>query len=100
LAHEVQRLRDKDIQLAAQHGALLRKLGGVLGVLQDDPEIFLKFGSKNTAVDANKVDALIAARNKARQEKNWAEADRIRDELTAMSVVLEDGSGGTDWKIS
>lgn len=98
LAHEIQRLREKDINAAAEHGALLKKLGGILGVLQDDPEAFLKSGTDK--VDASKVEALISARNKARSEKNWAEADRIRDELAAMSVILEDGASGTDWKVS
>ena len=42
-------------------------------------------------VDAAEVEALIAARLQARAEKNWAESDRIRDQITAMGVVLEDG---------
>jgi cysteinyl-tRNA synthetase len=100
IAHEIQRLRESDINAAAQYGALLKKLGGVLGILQDDPEAFLKAGTKNLQVDAEKVDRLIAARNKARADKNWSEADRIRDEIAAMSVILEDGSDGkTSWKI-
>jgi cysteinyl-tRNA synthetase len=96
LSHEVQRLREKDISAASAHAALLKKLGGVLGILQDDPVAFLQAGAK---VDAEKIEALIAARNKARAEKNWAEADRVRDELAALSVVLEDGADGTTWKI-
>ena len=44
------------------------------------------------------IEAAIAARLKARAEKNWAEADRIRAELTAQGVVLEDGAGGTTWR--
>lgn len=96
LAHEVQRLRDaKDIQAAADHGALLKYLGGILGLLQSDPDAFLQSGSD---VDVAKVESLIAARNQARKDKNWAEADRIRDELAAMSIVIEDGANGTTWK--
>jgi cysteinyl-tRNA synthetase len=45
------------------------------------------------------VEALILQRNQARATKNWAEADRIRDELASMSIVLEDGAGGTTWKV-
>ncbi len=96
LSHEVQRLRDKDPDAAAAHAGLLKKLGGVLGILQDDPVTFLQAGSK---VDADKIEALILARNKARTEKNWAEADKVRDELAALSVILEDGPDGTSWKI-
>ena len=101
LAHEIQRLREKDLELAAQHGALLRRLGGVLGILQDDPRKFLQSsgGSQNAGVDREKVEELIVARNVARASKNWAESDRIRDELLGMSVVLEDGASGTNWKV-
>jgi cysteinyl-tRNA synthetase len=98
LGHEIQRLRDKEIKAAAELGALLRKLGGILGILQDDPEVFLKSGAPN--VDPAEVESLIAARNQARAEKNWAEADRVRDKLTSMSVILEDGAEGTTWKVS
>jgi len=97
LAHETQRLRDKDLKAAAEHAALLRYLGGILGILQDSPENFLR--SSATSVDVSKVDQLIAARNEARAKKNWAEADRIRQELTDMSIVLEDGANGTTWRV-
>jgi cysteinyl-tRNA synthetase len=46
------------------------------------------------------VDALIEARNAARENKDWAEADRIRDELDAMGIVLEDKDGRTIWRRS
>ncbi len=96
LAHEIQRLREKDLSAAAQHGALLKKLGGVLGLLQDNPLRFMQ--GKKDHLDVDKIEALITARNQARAEKNWAEADRIRKELSAMSIVLEDGGMGTTWK--
>ncbi len=97
LSHEIQRLRANELSSAAQHGALLKQLGSVLGMLQDNPEQFLQ--GKVGNVDAEKVEALIAARNQARADKNWAEADRIRQELTAMSVVLEDSQKGTTWRL-
>lgn len=95
LAHEIQRLRDKDINAAVSHAALLRELGGVLGLLQSAPEVFFQAGSD---VDVAKIDALIRARQQARVTKNWAEADRIRKELAEMSIAIEDGSNGTSWK--
>lgn len=95
LAHEIQRLRTTDMGNAAQHGALLRFLGGTLGILQSDPELFFQQG---TSVDIAKIETLIAKRQQARKEKNWAEADRIRQELLSMSIVIEDGSAGTTWK--
>lgn len=95
LAHEVQRLRDKDPDASAALGGLLKYLGGVLGMLQTEPEAFFRAG---TTVDIAKIESLIAARQKARHEKNWAEADRVRNELTAMSIAIEDGPNGTTWK--
>lgn len=98
LAHEIQRLREKDLILAARHGELLKKLGHVLGILQEDPLHF--FQGKKDNLDVNKIEELIAARNQARAEKNWAEADRIRKELSAMAIILEDSAAGTTWKQS
>ncbi|HVY54032.1 MAG TPA: cysteine--tRNA ligase [Gammaproteobacteria bacterium] len=96
LAHEIQRLRNVDEQAAASHGALLQRLGCVLGILQMDPEVFLK---SNNDIDAAHVEELIALRNKARAEKNWAEADRIRNELSVLGVTIEDTAKGTTWRV-
>ena len=93
LAHEINRLRDTDqLTKAAQYGALLKNLGWILGILQDDPKKFLKAG-----IDENKIEVLINARNDARKNKNWAEADRIRNELSSMGVTIEDTANGTTW---
>ncbi len=79
--------------------AQLRELAGVLGLLEQDPESFLKGGAQ-TEDDAEvaKIEALIQQRLDARQNKDWAQADAARDELTAMGVVLEDGAAGTTWR--
>jgi len=71
----------------------------VLGILQLEPDAFLQAGSEKR-VDAAKVEALIAARLAARQTKDWAKSDQIRDELTAMGIVLEDGKDGTGWRLA
>ncbi len=96
LAHEIQRLREKDSVAAAQHAGLLKSLAGVIGILQTDAEQFFQ---ADESVDAGKVEQLITARNEARASKNWAEADRIRDELMSMKVAIEDGANGTTWKM-
>ncbi|MGD8674157.1 MAG: cysteine--tRNA ligase, partial [Thiogranum sp.] len=44
------------------------------------------------------IDALVARREQARADRDWAEADRIRDELTSLGIVLEDAAGGTQWR--
>jgi len=99
MVREVNRLRESDLQAAAALAARLKELAGVLGVLQLKPEAFLQAGAAGK-VDAGEVEALIAARLAARAEKNWAESDRIRDQLGAMGVVLEDGKGGTTWRLA
>jgi cysteinyl-tRNA synthetase len=68
--------------------------GAVLGLLQQDPEAWLK-GEDS---DAAAIETLIAARNAARKAKNFAEADRIRTELALKGILLEDGPGGTTWR--
>jgi cysteinyl-tRNA synthetase len=88
---------------------LLRRLGKVLGLLQDDPSAWLKGQARTVtgALDAvivwsdKKIDALVAERLAARKAKNWAESDRIRDELKAQGIILEDRPDGTtDWRRS
>jgi cysteinyl-tRNA synthetase len=54
---------------------------------------------RTSTVDEGKIDKLIVARKTARDEKNWAESDCIRDELDAMGVVLKDGADGTTWEV-
>lgn len=99
LAREINRLRESDVQAAAGLAARLQELASVLGVLQLEPEAFLQAGAAGK-VDAAEVEGLIAARLQARAEKNWAESDRIRDQITTMGVVLEDGKGGTTWRLA
>jgi cysteinyl-tRNA synthetase len=99
LARDINRLRDSDLSAAAGLAGRLRELGGLLGVLQLEAEDFLQAGAEGR-VNAADVDALIQARLQARASKNWAESDRLRDQLTAMGVVLEDGKGGTSWRLA
>ena len=78
----------------------LRALGGVLGLLNRDPEEFLKAGpsSGEGGLDDAQIDALIQARIAAKRAKNFTEADRIRAQLTAAGIVLEDSRDGTTWR--
>ncbi|MHC4266778.1 MAG: CysS/YqeB C-terminal domain-containing protein, partial [Planctomycetota bacterium] len=54
---------------------------------------------KRKGIDTALVESLIAERVQARQEKDWAKADRIRDELSAMDILIEDRADGTIWKV-
>ena len=89
LASEVNRTRD--VRLSA----LLRDLGGVLGLLQSDPTAYLQAGA---SLDEGAIAALIAERASAKAAKDFALADRIRQDLLAQGVVLKDGPGGTTWE--
>ncbi len=77
--------------------------GKILGLFFLTPAEFKKtlFETKNRdlALDVSKIEKLIAGRKSARQSKNWAEADRCRDELTQMGVLIEDTASGTEWKL-
>jgi cysteinyl-tRNA synthetase len=79
---------------AARLAGLLRALGGCLGLLQGDPEAFLRAGA---TLDEQEIQTQIAARAKAKAEKNFAEADRIRNELLQQGIVLKDSASGTTW---
>jgi len=97
LATHVNRARDQgDMAEASRLAAILKKLANVLGLLEADPETYLKGGVG--ADDNEQVETLVRQRLQARAEKNWAEADRIRDELHAMGIELEDKGGETIWR--
>ncbi|NBS76066.1 MAG: cysteine--tRNA ligase [Betaproteobacteria bacterium] len=89
LAAEVNRTQ------SAQLSGLLKSLGGVLGLLQSHPQDFLQAGS---VVDEDQIKSLIEARAAAKANKNFAEADRIRQTLSDMGVVLKDSAQGTQWE--
>ncbi|NIP71894.1 MAG: cysteine--tRNA ligase [Gammaproteobacteria bacterium] len=99
LAHELNRAREEEPQRAPALAATLRRLGGVLGLLQDDPEVWLQGGELGQhGLDSAEIERLIGQRTRARNKRDFAEADRIRDELKAQGIVLEDTAGGTTWR--
>ncbi|GLQ41122.1 cysteine--tRNA ligase [Dyella nitratireducens] len=83
---------------AAAKAALLGG-GAVLGLLQQDPETWFKQAG-GSEVNAERVEALLEERRAARAARDFARADAIRGELTAMGVVIEDGVQGTRWSVA
>ncbi|MCR3967635.1 cysteine--tRNA ligase [Aeromonas veronii] len=96
LVREINRQKGEDMAVAAGLGARLRELGAVLGILQQDPDAFLKGDEADDEVA--EIERLIAERNQARADKNWAAADAARNRLTEMGIVLEDSAGKTSWR--
>ncbi|WP_449285169.1 cysteine--tRNA ligase [Marinobacter sp. PE14] len=98
VANEInQHRRDGREEDAKRSAAVLVRLGGVLGLLQQDPEAFFQ-ADTGGELSAEDIEALIQARADARKAKNFAEADRIRDELLGKGIILDDSREGTTWR--
>ena len=94
---ELQKLANQAFTGEAKAGAQLKALGGILGILQRDPVAFLQAATGESLSPAA-VEELIQRRKKARLDKDFAAADRIRKELESAGVIVEDGPGGTTWR--
>jgi cysteinyl-tRNA synthetase len=87
--------KEKDIDFASALSGLLVRLGGYLGILQNNPEDFLKQGVQ---LSDEEIDQKIKDRNLARSEKDFVLSDQIRNELEAHGIILEDSTEGTSWR--
>jgi cysteinyl-tRNA synthetase len=80
---------------SAERAGLLKALGGLLGLLQTDPTVYLQAGA---GLDDAAIQTQIQARADAKKAKNFAEADRIRNDLLARGILLKDSAAGTSWE--
>ncbi len=99
LASEVNKARNSNIATATVWASQLKQLAAMLGILQREPEAFLQSSSGcDEGISNEQVEQLIQQRLDARKNKEWAESDRIRDELKVQGIILEDGGNGTTWR--
>ncbi|MFT5398546.1 MAG: cysteinyl-tRNA synthetase [Planctomycetota bacterium] len=99
LARDINRTKAGEGGNVAGLAALLRYLGGIIGLLQSDAETFLKAQAGETSgLSDDDIESLIEQRLQARKDKDWGKADQIRDQLDAAGIVIEDGAGGSRWR--
>jgi cysteinyl-tRNA synthetase len=95
--------KPEEKELLAEGVHRLRECAAVLGLLQQSPEAFFREHRRLSlaalGVSEEEVETMIADRVEARREKNWARADEIRDQLSAMSISVEDKPDGTRWRV-
>jgi cysteinyl-tRNA synthetase len=92
-----------DLDLLHNTAAKIKELGGIMGLLVEDPVAHVKAMQdkllEKLDLDSQSIEKLIQERNTARQNKDWNRGDAIRDELLAKGVELKDGPEGTTWKV-
>ncbi|MCI5146718.1 MAG: cysteine--tRNA ligase, partial [Candidatus Electrothrix sp. AR3] len=92
-----------DLKLLQQGGAAVQELAGVIGLLQQDPIAYVQKKKKERlaaiTLSEEEIALLIAKRNVAREQKDWATSDAVRDELLSHNIELHDGPDGTTWDV-
>ncbi len=99
LARELNRAKKESPEQAPALAAELRRLGGILGLLQQDPATFLQGGASDLPLSEEEIQERIDARAAAKKARDFAAADAIRDELAALGIILKDSREGTTWVV-
>lgn len=94
---ELNKASREGAEAAGQLAALLKRLGGILGLLQQDPEAFLQGEAKDGELAAEQIEELIEQRTEAKKARDFSKADQIRDDLAAQGIILKDSREGTTW---
>jgi cysteinyl-tRNA synthetase len=94
LAREINKFHATNFKKAQQLAYTLHQLGRLLGLLENDPSVFLQ----GDGVSVEQIEALLTERDEARASKNWAKSDRLRLELENLGVIIEDTAHGTVWR--
>jgi len=97
LVNELNTAKRSDSVLASKLAAELRRLAGVIGLLQQSPDQFLKGEESEDGLSHGAIEAMIQKRIEAKSNKDYAESDRIRDDLAAQGIILKDSREGTTW---
>ncbi|MEQ1531889.1 MAG: cysteine--tRNA ligase, partial [Methylococcales bacterium] len=117
VARELNKAKDSNAQLAGELAAILKELAGLLGILQDEPDVFLKGRAANEIhvkgqgfttnskiemladLTEEQIEQQIQARIAAKKAKDWPTADNIRNQLKEQGIILEDAPNGTtSWR--
>jgi cysteinyl-tRNA synthetase len=92
-----------DLELLRGAAATIRELAAIMGLLGRSPEDFITEKQQKILaelkLEPEEIDKLILQRDAARKEKNWAGADKIRDQLAEMNIEIKDGAKGTSWQV-
>ena len=97
LVNELNKASREKSEVASLLAGQLKKLGGILGLLQQDPAAFMQGEAGEGGLTAEAIEVLIEQRAAAKKNREFAEADRIREDLSAQGIILKDSREGTSW---
>ncbi len=98
IAHEINKTGSVSSERSILLASTLHSFGGILGLLQDNPVAFLQSGKTGVGLENEQVQQLIEERALAKQQKDYARADSLRDQLVSQGIILEDTPKGTLWR--